>query len=82
MRFAAWPDEPAVVVFDGNSGDYWIVPEISRRILARLAEVPATDFAALVQSVRNGYRPPRDPNEIEVIVEDLIEAKLVAAVGG
>lgn len=82
LRFAVWPNEDAGVVFDCNSGDYWVVPEISYRLLAHLAEGPPIDLVALAERVRLEYRPPRDVNEIEVIVEDLVEAKLVAAVRG
>lgn len=82
LLFAAWPDEDAFVVFDGNSGDYWIVPELSHRLLMRLSGAASTELGALADAVRMEYRPARDVNEIEVIVEDLIAARLVATVRG
>lgn len=82
LRFSFWPDDETCVVFDCNSGDYWIVPELSFRVLNLLgAEGSALRLDELVERVRMSFAPARDPSEVEVFVEDLIEAKLVEGGG-
>lgn len=46
-----WQDEQAAVLFDSNSGDYWVVSPLAREIVMRSTGAGAQSVEALIQHV-------------------------------
>lgn len=73
----AWSEEEASVVFDRNSGDYWVIPEISRRLLALVKEGSCVDVAELRDQLTAETRANVEPRVLSQILDDLVAADLL-----
>lgn len=73
-----WPDEVVAVVFDRNSGDFWLVPEITRRILLRLEASGSMPRAELIAGLAADPGLCTDRSEASRVLDDLLDKGLVA----
>ena len=73
----AWSKERTSVVFDRNSGDYWVVPETSRRILTLVNEGGYRYVAELRDRLTAEARTQEEPEAFSRILDDLVAADLL-----
>lgn len=65
------------MVFDRNSGDYWVIPETSRRILTLVNEGGCLYVAELRDRLSTEARTQEEPEALSQIIDDLVAADLL-----
>lgn len=78
----AWAEEGASVLFDSNSGDYWVVPIITRNIILQLARSGPCAVAGLADALRQNFATPTTPDALASVLDDLAEQSLVVLKAG
>jgi PqqD family protein of HPr-rel-A system len=82
LRFSpVWADEGASLAFDRHSGDYWMLPEISRRILLALDGSPGMTLGALMDAVADDASSGPGAEVFPALLDDLAAAGLVSLRG-
>lgn len=77
--FSAWTERDGAVVFDRNSGDFWIVAPIASAVLHSLESQSPQTLTSLVDGVRSSLAPPRSQTLVEIVIDELVEKGLVVA---
>lgn len=73
----AWSKEEANVVFDRNSGDYWVIPEVSRCILTLVNEGGHLYVGDLRERLTAEVWTRERPEALSRILDDLVAADLL-----
>jgi hypothetical protein len=78
----AWLDDGASVLFDRNSGDYWVVSLLARELVARCAESGDVGIEVLIRHVMDTLADTDDFDgsvaTVEQVVAELVQLGVLA----
>ena len=78
----AWDEEGASVLFDRNSGDYWVVTAPARSLVSAVADAGSLPCSALHSLMPTSSETPGEPpvtaGDIDAILETLMQAGILA----
>lgn len=83
LRFGPdWACSDESLLFDANSGDYWVLSPLARRLMERLASGPALARCELVAPDDTSVREPTPEGVVEATLAGLVASGLVCRQGG
>jgi hypothetical protein len=73
-----WSCSTAAVLFDSNSGDYWVVSADAKKVLEHLIDHGSTQFGALKNLLINSAIESQSENESLETLKALVESRILA----
>lgn len=77
-----WSDEGASVLFDRNSGDYWVLSSLAREITRHAASAGPLDAPALIRHIDSRTDVPdlanADETTIRRVIDELVQLSILA----
>lgn len=77
-----WSDEDASVLFDSNSGDYWLLTPLAREIVSHATEAGPAEISTLVRHVGSPTAALEGVDIAETtirrVIDELVELSILA----
>lgn len=74
----AWDGDGAAVVFDRNSGDYWIVSPLAHEVVRRIVTTGQEDTAELVHHLTDaGSRTTDTETTVIGVIRELVQREIL-----
>ncbi|HJV27084.1 MAG TPA: hypothetical protein VJ673_15470 [Aromatoleum sp.] len=74
----AWDGDGAAVVFDRNSGDYWIVSPLAYQVVRRIVATGREGATELVQHLTDGKTSATDAETVVIgVIRELVQREIL-----
>lgn len=81
----AWHDDGVSVLFDRNSGDYWVVAPLARELVRHACEAGAADTASMIRHATSTLPPGPEldggTTNVLAVLSELVALGILAQTG-